>query len=79
MKTQKPLEPVKPEGMEIILYYPCPFCERRVPIIAPIEPIMVRCDACGRQFPVAPADDKSIRFIKVILDFGRAAISPDFI
>lgn len=79
MDTKKPIEPVKPDGMEIVLYYPCPFCDRRVPVIAPLEPTMVRCDACGKQFPVTPADDKSIRFIKTILDFGRAAISPDFI
>lgn len=79
MNSQKPMDPIKPDGMEIVLYYPCPFCDRRVPVIAPLEPTVVRCDACSKQFPVAPADDKSIRFIKTILDNGRAAISPDFI
>ncbi len=79
MTGKKPLEPVKPEGLEVLLYYPCPFCNRRVPTIAPLEATVIRCDSCNKQFPVVPADDKSIKFIKTILDMGRAAISPEYV
>lgn len=79
MDKKKTLEPVKPEGLEIILYYPCPFCNRKVPVIAPYEPTVIRCDACNKKFPVVPGDDKSIKFIKTILDNGRAAIAPQYL
>jgi len=79
MEIKRPLEPIKPEGMEIILYYPCPFCSRKVPVIAPLEPTVIRCDACNKQFPIVPSDDKTIKFLKTILDNGRAAIAPDFL
>ncbi len=77
--NKKKLAPVKPEGMEIVFYYPCPYCGRKVPLAAPLQPCMTKCDSCRRQFPVAPADAKGIKFIKLILDQGRAAIDPDFI
>jgi len=50
----KPLNPVKPAGMEIICFYPCPHCEREVPMMAPTQPAMVRCDSCGKDFPIVP-------------------------
>ncbi|GAB6161538.1 hypothetical protein JCM12298_06970 [Desulfothermus naphthae] len=79
MAKKRPIEPVKPEGMEIMLYYICPFCFRKVPVIAPLEPTVVRCDSCNKQFPVVPADDKTVKFLKAILNNGRAAIAPDFL
>lgn len=79
MKQKKPLLPVKPIGMEILYYYPCPFCERKVPLIAPLQPAMAQCDSCSNQFPVVPADQKSIRFLKTVLDSGRAGINADFV
>jgi DNA-directed RNA polymerase subunit RPC12/RpoP len=79
MSQARPLSPVKPAGMEIIYYYPCPDCGRKVPLIAPLQPSMARCDACRSQFPVVPADQRSIRFIKTMLDEGKAGIDPDFI
>ncbi len=77
--AEKPLTPVKPSGMEIVYYYPCPFCSRKVPLAAPMQPSMAKCDSCRRQFPVVPADAKSMQFIRLILDQGRAGIDPDFI
>ncbi len=79
MAAKKPLMPVKPSGMEIIYYYPCPFCERKVPLVAPSQPSMGQCDSCRNQFPVVPADERSLKFIKAILGEGKAGIDPDFV
>lgn len=79
MSKDKTLSPAKPMGMEIVFYYQCPFCNRKVPLVAPTQPSMGQCDACGSQFPVVPADEKHIRYIKTIMDNGRAAIDPNFI
>jgi len=79
MTEKKPLLPVKPVGMEVVLFYPCPHCGRRVPLVAPLQASMAQCDSCSKQFPVVPADQRSIQFIKVMLDEGKAAINPDYI
>jgi len=79
MSDAKNFSPAKPVGMEIVFYYQCPYCSRKVPLIAPVEPSMGQCDACGNQFPVVPADEKNIRYIKTILDNGKAAIDPNFV
>ncbi len=78
-QPKRPLEPAKPVGMEVVYIYVCPFCNHRVGVSAPLQPAMVRCDACLKNFPVVPADEKSIRFIKLMLDEARAGIAPDFI
>ncbi len=79
MSQKKPLQPVKPIAMEIIYLYPCPFCNKKVAVSAPLQPSMIKCDGCFKPFPVVPADENSIKFIKLILDEGRAGIAPDFI
>ena len=76
---RKFLTPVKPTGFEIIFLYPCPFCVRNVPLLAPTEPSMGQCDVCQKQFPLVPVDEKPIMFMKTILDNGRAAIDPDYL
>ncbi len=78
-ESRKPLAPVRPAGMEIIFMYPCPFCGREVPLIAPTQPSMVQCDACRKGFPIVPVDEKHIRFYKAMLANGNAAVDPDFI
>lgn len=75
----KPLTPVKPTSMEIIFIYPCPFCGREVPLISPSRPAMAQCDSCRKNFAIVPVDDKAVRFFRVMLDNGRAAVDPDFI
>lgn len=75
---RKPLIPVKPQSMEVVYFYPCPFCERGVPVVAPTQPTLVRCDACGKQFPIVPVDERTVRFIKIMSAGGRAAVDPDF-
>ena len=77
--SKKPLTPVKPTGMEVIYLYPCPFCEREVPLIAPTRPAMAQCDACRKNFPIVPVDDRTIRYFKIMLAGGKASIDPDFL
>ncbi|WP_319780260.1 hypothetical protein [Maridesulfovibrio sp.] len=77
-ESRKPLSPVKPSGMELIFMFPCPFCGREVPYIAPTQPAMATCDACRRNFPIVPVDEKIVRFYKTMLENGKAAVDPDF-
>lgn len=76
---KKPLTPVKPAGMEIICFYNCPHCSRDVPLMAPTQPTMARCDGCGQDFPVVPVDERDIRFFKMMTSNGRAAVDSDFL
>lgn len=76
---KRPLSPVKPSGLELIYIYPCPFCDRQVPLIAPTQPTMAPCDACGKHFPIVPADEKTVRYIKLMTAGGKAGIDPDFL
>mgnify|MGYP006286437097 CR=1 FL=1 len=79
MSPNKPLSPVKPVGMDLIYYYPCPYCKRKVPLLAPSQPAMGQCDVCRKQFPVVPVDERSLRFIKTMLYNGKAGVDPDYI
>ena len=58
--SQKPLEPVAPDGMELLFFYRCPHCLRHVPLVNPVEPRNVRCDGCGKQFPIIPVDEHGL-------------------
>lgn len=78
-EKRKPLTPVKPVGVELVFLYPCPFCQREVPVVAPAKPTMIACDACRSRFPIVPVDDRSVRFVKIMLAGGKAAVDPDFI
>ena len=49
-EQRKPLTPAKPVGVELVFLYPCPFCQREVPVVAPVKPTMIACDA----FPSCP-------------------------
>lgn len=77
-KSEKPLTPTRPSSMELVFFYPCPFCQRQVPLIGPTQPTMAQCDACKGHFPIVPVDDKSIQFVKIMLSNGRAGVDPDF-
>jgi hypothetical protein len=79
MSNTKPLEPVKPVGLELISIYPCPFCERRVPMMAPTTPGMGQCDSCQRRFPVVPVDARCVDFLKTMTCGGKANIDPDYL
>ncbi len=77
--SSKPIMPVKPMGMEIIFLFQCPHCSREVPLIAPTRPAMTQCDACRKSFPIVPVDDRTLRYLKVMLAGGKAAVDPDFL
>ncbi len=79
MKNQKPLEPVAPDGMEMFFFYPCPFCKRHVPLLAPVQPALVQCDNCHQNFPILPVDEYSLHYVRIMLANGRAAMDPDFV
>ena len=76
---RRPGQAVKPVGMEILMLYPCPHCGRKVPVLAPLHPSVVRCDVCGGQFAVVPVDEKSVRFVKTMMADGPAAVDPEYL
>lgn len=76
--ANRPLQPVAPDGMEILFFYPCPFCGKHVPVVSPTQPSMVPCDGCGQGFPILPVDERSLHYIRIMLAGGKAAIDPDF-
>ncbi len=78
MKNAKPVQPVSPEGMEVLFFYPCPECGRHVSLAAPTQPAMVRCDNCRASFPIIPIDERGLHYIYIMLGNGRAALDPDF-
>jgi hypothetical protein len=79
MTRSKPLEPVKPVGLELVTIYPCPYCERKVPLLAPTKPGMGQCDACGKRFPLVPVDGRCVEFLKAMTCGGKANIDPDYL
>ena len=78
MLGRKPVEPAKPEGVELIFFYTCPYCGRKNPLLGSGRPSVAQCDACSNSFPVLPVDERTLSFVKLILANGKAAIDPDF-
>ena len=76
--SRRPVAPVKPIGMELVFFYPCPNCRREFPLVAPLQPTMITCDACRQPFPIVPIDEYSVQFVKAMLADGPAAIDPDY-
>ena len=79
MSSARPQKPVGPSGMELIFFYPCPHCGVQVPLPAPTQAAMVRCASCVKHFPIMPVDERGIRFVRIMLAEGRAALDPDFV
>ncbi len=75
---QRSVQPVAPEGMELIFLYRCPKCGCKNPFVAPTQPAMAHCEACGTAFPLVPVDEHTVHFVKIMLGGGRAAVDPDF-
>ena len=63
--SQRPLEPVAPDGMELLFFYRCPHCLRR--------------DGCGKQFPIIPVDEHGLHYVRIMLANGKAAADPDYL
>lgn len=78
-KSQKPLEPARVDGMEIVFFYPCPVCARHVSVVSPVTPQMLKCDSCGQAFPIVPVDERALHYVHIMLAGGRAAMDPDFL
>ena len=78
-EQQSFVPPVRPVGMELVMFYPCPYCGRNVPLLAPTEASMGSCDFCRKQFPLVPIDNTTVQYLKLILDNGQAAIDPEYL
>lgn len=78
-KSNKPVAPVPPDGMELLFYYQCPSCARHIALVSPVTPQMIICDNCGMTFPIVPVDERSLHFIHIMLCRGKAAADPDFL
>lgn len=79
MNSRRPVQPVSPSGMELIFLYRCPHCGRKTALIAPTQPAMAQCSSCGQPFPLVPVDERTVQYIRLMLDDGRAAADQDFI
>lgn len=73
------MAPVPPDGMELLVFYKCPYCSRHMAVPAPIEPRMIPCDACHRNFSIIPVDEFGLHFLRIITAGGRATADPDFL
>ncbi len=76
--SPRPLQPVAPDGMELLFFYACPHCAKHVPLVSPTQPAMVTCDGCDESFPIMPVDERSLHYVRIMLCNGKAAIDPDF-
>ena len=72
-------QPVAPTGMTMLFSYVCPFCGQANHVPAPFSPGMLRCNNCRKAYPIIPVDERTIRYVHLMLDNGRAAADPDFI
>ena len=79
MANQRPLEPVAPVGMEVLFFYPCPFCGQATPTISPTQPTMLECNNCHKNYPILPVDEHGLHYMQIMLAGGKAAVDPDFI
>lgn len=79
MANEKPQTPVKPTGFELVFYYTCPQCRSQTPAASPTQPAMLQCESCKNLFPIVPVDEKTVRFLRIMLADGKAAIDPDFL
>lgn len=68
-------EVVYPEEVEILLFYPCPRCQRKMPVIAPVEMKLIRCDQCGHTYKIASVRGKDILYLKSVLAGGRSLVA----
>lgn len=78
-QRRMPPPPVRPAGMAIYFLYPCPYCQHDAEVRAPVTPSVTRCTACGRDFLLAPVDGRTMNYLSLMLEQGRAAIDPDFL
>lgn len=78
-EVHKPIEPVKPVGIDVVITYLCPHCGQRNQLLNPVQAAVTTCSECKGKFPVLPLDVCTVRYLKIMLDGGRAAVDPDFL
>lgn len=78
-QSQRPLAPVAPDGMELLMFYKCPHCGRHTGVPAPTEPRMIICEGCRMNYPIIPVDEHGLHYIRIMLAGGKAAADPDFL
>ncbi len=76
---RKIIEPVTPVAMDIVLTYECPSCNVPVTMIAPVFAAKIRCQHCGLEFPLIPADATTIQYLRLMFANGKAVIHPDYL
>lgn len=79
MTSDRPQQPVPPEGMEILFFYRCPQCGRPLPVMGATEARLIACDACGYRFPIIPVEEHTLHYMRIMLAGGLAAADPDFL
>lgn len=79
MNAPKNVAPVAPSAMGLLFTYRCPNCGKKNDLVSPIQPGMVACNACAQPFPILPVDGRTIHFIHIMLNNGKAAVDQDFI
>ncbi len=79
MSNRRPVNPVKPIGMELVFFYSCPHCRREMPLVAPLQPALITCEMCRQPFPIVPIDEHTVQFVKLMLADGPAAVDADFL
>ena len=77
--NRKYIAPVAPSDMTILFTYRCPVCGREYSVPEPTQPAQIRCMNCQAKFPVIPVDERTIDYIRLMLDNGRAAADADFV
>ena len=77
--NSRPVQPVAPSGMAILFTYVCPHCGQQNYIPEPVQPESCRCGRCAQPFPIIPVDRRTLHYLRIMFDNGRAAADIDFI
>lgn len=76
---KKDVAPVAPSAMNLVFIYRCPHCGKKNHLVSPLQAAQVMCGVCAQPFPVLPVDERTVHFIHLMLNHGRAAVDQDFV
>lgn len=79
MNARKDVMPVAPSALDLVFTYRCPHCGKKNHLVSPLQPEMVACGACSQPFPILPVDGRTVHYIHIMLNNGKAAVDQDFI
>ena len=57
----------------------CPHCGQPNYVPEPVQPESCRCGRCAQTFPIIPVDRRTLQYLRIMFDNGRAAADIDFI